>query len=90
MFSCFVANGQTNVLLEEAKAFDRQYNTPQAILKYDEALKSNPNQIAILVRMVEIYCSALEEIKEEESKKECASGHCPYSCHIQQHYCDHH
>jgi tetratricopeptide (TPR) repeat protein len=69
MFCCFVANGQTNVLLEEAKAFDRQYNTPQAILKYDEALKSNPNQIAILVRMVEIYCSGLEEIKEEESKK---------------------
>lgn len=33
MLCCFVASGQTNVLLEEAKAFDRQYNTPQAILK---------------------------------------------------------
>jgi tetratricopeptide (TPR) repeat protein len=68
MLCWFVAKGQTNALFEEAKAFERQYNTPQAILKYEEAIKSNTNQIAILIRLVEIYCSGLEEIKEEESK----------------------
>lgn len=69
LFCCFVANGQTNALFEEAKAFERQYNTPQAILKYEEALKSNTNQIAILIRLVEMYCSGLDDAKEEASKK---------------------
>jgi tetratricopeptide (TPR) repeat protein len=64
-----VSNGQTNVLFEEAKAFERQYNTPQAILKYEEALKANPNQMYILVRLVEIYCSSAEENNEEDFKK---------------------
>jgi tetratricopeptide (TPR) repeat protein len=69
MLSWFVAEGQTNNSLEEAKAFERQYNTPQAILKYEEALKSNPNQMSILVRLVEIYCSSAEENNEEDFKK---------------------
>jgi tetratricopeptide (TPR) repeat protein len=70
VMSCwFVAKGQTNVLFDEAKAYERQYNTPQAILKYEEAIKSNPNQIAILIRLVEIYCSGLEEAKDDETKK---------------------
>ena len=69
LLCCFVANGQTNALFEEAKAFERQYNTPQAVLKYEEAIKSNPNQIAILIRLVEIYCSGLEEAKDDASKK---------------------
>ena len=70
VMSCwFVAKGQTNSLFEEAKAFERQYNTSQAILKYEEAIRSNPQQMAILIRLVEIYCSRLEETKDDESKK---------------------
>ncbi|MEN9952406.1 MAG: hypothetical protein RLZZ520_674 [Bacteroidota bacterium] len=66
---CFVANGQTNALFEEAKAFERQYNTSQAILKYEESMRSNPHQMAILIRLVEIYCSGLEEAKDDATKK---------------------
>lgn len=69
MLCWFVVKGQTNSLFEEAKAYERQYNTTQAILKYEEAIKSNPSQITILIRLVEIYCSGLDEVKDEESKK---------------------
>jgi tetratricopeptide (TPR) repeat protein len=68
MLTWFVANAQNNSSFEEAKAFERQYNTSQAILKYEEALKANPNQMAILVRLVEIYCFGLEADKEESTK----------------------
>jgi hypothetical protein len=68
MLTWFVANAQNNSSFEEAKAFERQYNTPQAILKYEEALKANPNQMAILVRLVEIYCFGLEADKDESTK----------------------
>lgn len=60
-------NGQTN-LLEEAKALERQYNTAQAIIKYEEALIENPNQFSILIRLIEIYCFGLEETKDEEAR----------------------
>ena len=62
-------NAQPNTILEEARAFERQYNTTQAILKYEEALRSNPHQLSILTRLVEIYCSSTEESKEEDFKK---------------------
>jgi hypothetical protein len=68
MFTWFFANAQNNSSFEEAKAFERQYNTPQAILKYEEALKANTNQMAILVRLVEIYCFGLEADKDESTK----------------------
>ena len=68
MLTWFFANAQNNSSFEEAKAFERQYNTPQAILKYEEALKANPNQMAILVRLVEIYCFGLEADKDESTK----------------------
>jgi TPR repeat protein len=68
MFTWFVANAQNNSSFEEAKAFERQYNTAQAILKYEESLKANPNQMAILVRLVEIYCFGLEADKDESTK----------------------
>jgi tetratricopeptide (TPR) repeat protein len=64
------ANAQTNTQYEEAKAFERQYNTAQAILKYEEALKEKTYQIPILVRLIEIYCFGLEESADEETKKE--------------------
>lgn len=72
VFIIFISIGaysQSNVLIEEAKAFERQYNTSQAILKYEEAIKFNPQQLAILVRLVEIYCSSSAETEEENSKK---------------------
>lgn len=66
LISCsFWVQGQTNSL-EEAKAFERQYNTGQAILKYEESLKENPNQLSVLVRLIEIYCFGLEEKSQEE------------------------
>lgn len=69
MLCWFVANGQTNALFEEGKAFERQYNTAQAILKYEDAIKTNPYQIAVLTRLVEIYCSGLDETKDEKGNK---------------------
>jgi len=68
MLTWFVANAQNNSSFEEAKAFERQYNTAQAIFKYEESLKANPNQMAILVRLVEIYCFGLEADKDESTK----------------------
>lgn len=63
-----VINGQTSSL-EEAKAFERQYNTAQAVLKYEESLKENPNQLSVLVRLIEIHCFGLESTKDEELRK---------------------
>ena len=68
-FSGFV-DAQTNQLIDEAKAFERQYNTTQAILKYEQAIKEQPNQLSIIVRLIEIYCFELTEVKEEDKKRE--------------------
>jgi hypothetical protein len=72
VFVLFISGGvyaQSNILLDEARAFERQYNSTHAILKYEEALKNNHNQLPILTRLVEIYCSSTEENKEEDFKK---------------------
>lgn len=63
-------NAQTNLLVEEARALERQYNTPLAILKYEQAIKEQPNQLSVIVRLIEIYCFELADVKEEDKKRE--------------------
>lgn len=65
-----IVKAQSNILVEEAKAFERQYNTAQAILKYEQAIKEQPNQLSVIVRLVEIYCFELTDLKEENKKRE--------------------
>ncbi len=65
-----IVNGQSNQLIEEAKALERQYNTTQAVLKYEQSLKENPNQLSVIVRLVEIYCFELDDVKDDDKKKE--------------------
>ena len=67
--SSFV-QAQSTLLVDEAKAFERQYNTAQAMLKYEQALKEQPNQLSIIVRLIEIYCFELADVKEEDKKRE--------------------
>ena len=64
------AKGQSNQLLDEARALERQYNTAQAILKYEQSLKENPNQLSVIVRLVEIYCFELDDVKDDLKKNE--------------------
>ncbi len=64
------AKGQSNQLLDEARALERQYNTAQAILKYEQSLKENPNQLSVIVRLVEIYCFELDDVKDDLKKSE--------------------
>jgi len=65
-----IANAQSTALVEEAKALERQYNTAQAILKYEQAIKEQPNQSSVIVRLIEIYCFELADVKEEDKKRE--------------------
>lgn len=65
-----LVSAQTNLLVEEAKALERQYNTAQAILKYEQAIKEQPNQLNVIVRLIEIYCFELSDTKEEDKKRE--------------------
>lgn len=51
--------------LEEAKAFERQYKTAQAILKYEEVLKIKPQQFSVIVRLIEIYSHGVEEPRDK-------------------------
>ena len=62
--------GQSNQLNDEARALERQYNTAQAVLKYEQSLKENPNQISVIVRLVEIYCFELNDVNDDDKKKE--------------------
>lgn len=62
--------GQSNPLLDEARALERQYNTAQAILKYEQSLKENPKQLLVIVRLIEIYCFELDEVKDDLKKSE--------------------
>jgi hypothetical protein len=66
---CFV-NGQSNQLIDEARTLERQYNTTQAVLKYEQSLKENPNQLSVIVRLVEIYCFELNEVNDDDKKRE--------------------
>jgi tetratricopeptide (TPR) repeat protein len=62
--------GQSNQLLDEARALERQYNTTQAVLKYEQSLKENPNQLSVIVRLVEIYCFELDQVNNDDKKTE--------------------
>ena len=62
--------GQSNQLNDEARALERQYNTAQAVLKYEQSLKENPNQLSVIVRLVEIYCFELNDVNDDDKKKE--------------------
>ena len=62
--------GQSNQLNDEARALERQYKTAQAVLKYEMSLKENPNQLTVIVRLVEIYCFELDEVNDDDKKKE--------------------
>jgi tetratricopeptide (TPR) repeat protein len=62
-------NGQANVLFEEGRALERQYNTTEAIKKYEESIRLDPNQMTILVRLVEIHCNNIHELKEDAAKR---------------------
>jgi tetratricopeptide (TPR) repeat protein len=62
--------GQSNQLIDEARALERQYNTPQAVVKYEQSLKENPHQLSVIVRLVEIYCFELVEVNDDDKKRE--------------------
>jgi hypothetical protein len=68
-FGGFV-KGQSNQLLDEARALERQYNTAQAVLKYEQSLKENPNQLSVIVRLVEIFCFELDQENNDDKKTE--------------------
>lgn len=64
------ATGQSNQLYDEARALERQYKTEQAILKYEQTIKENPQQLLAIFRLIEIYCFELSDFKEDVQKNE--------------------
>ena len=62
--------GQSNQLIEEGRAFEKQYNTTQAISKYEQAIKENAAQLPVLVRLIEIYCYGMADEHDDDKKKE--------------------
>ena len=60
---------QSNMLFEEGKSLERQYNTNDAINKYEEALSFPGIHLPILVRLVELNCYTIDDQKEEADKR---------------------
>lgn len=56
MLLFFRIHAQQPNLLEEARMFERQFKTMDAIRKYESFLLKEPNNIAVLVRLSELYC----------------------------------
>lgn len=64
-----LVKAQSNFLFEEGKSLERQYNTNDAIKKYEEALSVPGNHLPILVRLVELNCYTIDDQKEEADKR---------------------
>ncbi len=71
LFVCHVqlVKAQSNLLFEEGKSLERQYNTNDAIKKYEEALIFPGIHLPILVRLVELNCYTIDDQKEEADKR---------------------
>ena len=71
LFVCHVqlVKAQSNLLFEEGKSLERQYNTNDAIKKYEEALSFPGIHLPILVRLVELNCYTIDDQKEEADKR---------------------
>lgn len=70
ILSCFTGFTQDQSLLEEAKSFERQFKNEEAIKKYQEFLKANPNDQKSILRIAELYCMMGNETENEERKKQ--------------------
>jgi tetratricopeptide (TPR) repeat protein len=66
--SISLAFSQDLSLLEEARSLERQFKNEEAIKKYMDALKSNPGDPKILLRITELYCMMGNEADKDESK----------------------
>jgi tetratricopeptide (TPR) repeat protein len=66
----YIVFSQDLTLLEEAKSLERQFKTEEAIKKYQEILKANPNDQKSLLRVSELYCMMGNETENEERRKQ--------------------
>jgi tetratricopeptide (TPR) repeat protein len=64
-----LALAQPSTLLEEAKSYERQYKTLQAIAAYQEYKRQHPKDIDAVVRIAELYVMYADEVSIEVEKK---------------------
>lgn len=56
LFISFMLQAQEPVLLVEARQLERRFKTMEAIKKYETFLVTEPNNIAVLLRLTTLYC----------------------------------